>query len=116
MTLAKVTPRPFTHTLATLKYGHLNDELAEELQSLVQLCGDTGKSGKLTLTITLKPGKGGQMEVFDEVTVKKPKAERSSTLMFASVDHALQREDPRQLQLSGLRSIDSETGEIRKVG
>lgn len=108
--------KPFTDTLAQLKYGHLNDELATELQELVKICGDTGKAGKLTLTITLKPGKGGQMEVFDDIAVKAPKAERSSTLMFASVENALQREDPRQTSLDGMRVVDMSTGELRRVG
>lgn len=110
------TPKPFTDTLAQLKFGHLNDELAKELQELVKKCGDTGKAGKLVLTITLKPGKGGQMEVFDEITVKAPKEERSSTLMFASVENALQREDPRQNSLEGMRIVDMATGELRRVG
>lgn len=114
--MTKPTPKPFTDTLAQLKFGHLNDELANELQALVLTCGDTGKAGKLTLTITLKPGKGGQMEVFDEITIKAPKAERSSTLMFASVDHQLQREDPRQNSLEGMRVVDQATGELRRVG
>lgn len=109
-------PKPFTSTLAALKYGHLNDELAAEFQMLVKQCGDTNKTGKLTLTITLKPGKGGQMEVFDEIVVKAPKQERSSTLMFASVDHNLTRNDPRQLDIDGLRSVENNDGELRRVG
>lgn len=108
--------RPFTDTLNTLRFGTLNDDMSQALQELTNKCADTGKAGTLTLTLSLKPGKGGQIEVFDEIKLKLPKEEKGSTLMFATPEGNLQREDPRQLKIEGLRSVDQETGELRKVG
>lgn len=108
--------RPFTRTLDALRFGTLTDDLTRELHALTLKCDNTGKTGELKLTIKLKPGKGGQMEVFDDITVKAPKEERGSSIMFATVEGNLQREDPRQLNLDGLRSVDMETGELRRVG
>ena len=110
-----MNPRTFTSTVDALRFGTLADELTDKLRDLVSVCASTGKAGALTLTLALKPGKGGQIEVFDEIKVKEPKQEKGSTLMFATPENNLQREDPRQLQLDGLRSVDNSTGEIRRV-
>lgn len=109
-------PRPFTDTLVALRFGTLNDDLTKALNELTALCADTGKVGELKLTIKLKPGKGGQIEVFDDIVVKAPKEERGSSIMFATPEGNLQREDPRQMNIDGLRSLDKETGELRRVG
>jgi len=108
--------KPFTDTLSALRFGTLVDDLTKALHELTQKCTDTGRAGTLTLTLGLKPGKGGQIEVFDDIKVKTPKEERGSSIMFATVEGNLQREDPRQLTLTGLRTVDAETGELRKVG
>lgn len=109
-------PRPFTDTLNALRFGTLNDDLTKALNDLTQKCADTGKGGELKLTIKLKPGSGGQIEVFDDIAVKAPKEVRGSSIMFATPEGNLQREDPRQMSIAGLRTVDAETGELRKVG
>lgn len=109
-------PRPFTDTVVALRFGTLNDDLTKSLNELVAICADTGKVGELKLTLKLKPGKGGQIEVFDDIVIKAPKEERGSSIMFATPEGNLQREDPRQLNIEGLRTVDKETGELRRVG
>lgn len=108
--------RPFTDTIVALRFGTLNDDLTTRLHELTQKCVETGRAGVLTLTLQLKPGKGGQIEVFDDVKVKLPKEERGSSIMFATPEGNLQREDPRQMQIDGLRTLDKDTGELRRVG
>jgi hypothetical protein len=66
--------------------------------------------------LSLKPGKGGQIEVFDDIKVKSPKEERGSSIFFATPEGNLTRDDPKQLQIDGLRTVDMETGELRRVG
>lgn len=105
--------RTFTDTVEALRFGTLGDELSDKLRDLVASCATTGRNGAITLTLALKPGKGGQIEVFDEIKVKLPKEEKGSSLMFATPDNNLQREDPRQLSLDGLRTVDKDTGELR---
>lgn len=109
------TPRTFAQTIEALRFGTLGDELTDALRDLTNTCATTGKAGELKLVIKLKPGKGGQIEVVDDFSVKAPKPEKGTTLMFATPENFLQREDPRQLQLEGLRTVDQETGEIRRV-
>lgn len=108
--------RPFTDTLNALRFGTLTDDLTKALTELTQKVAETHKSGELTLKLSLKPGKGGQIEVFDDIKVKAPKEERGSSIMFASPEGNLMREDPRQMQIEGLRTVDSKTGELKRVG
>lgn len=107
--------RTFTDTLHSLRFGKLADECTSKLRELVAACDTTGRGGALTLTIALKPGKGGQIEVFDDIKLKLPKEERGSSLMFSTPEFGLQRNDPRQQEIEGLRSVDAGAGEIRDL-
>lgn len=107
--------RPFTDTLMALRFGTLADDLTYELNRLTSKCSETNKTGTLTLVLKLKPGKGGQIEVADEIKVKLPEEEKGSSIMFATPEGNLQREDPRQLEIAGLRTVDQETGELKRV-
>lgn len=115
--MSTLTPRTFADTINTLRFGTLSDELSDKLQELVACCATTGKNGSITLTLILKPGKGGQIEVYDEIKLKLPKEEKGSSLMFATPENNLQREDPRQLQLPELRRVETShaSAEVRKV-
>lgn len=107
--------RTFAATVAALRYGTLSDELTDKLRDLVAVCASTGRAGAISLKLQLKPGKGGQIEVFDEIKLTMPKEEKGSSLMFATPENNLQREDPRQLQLEGLKTVDKDTGELRNA-
>lgn len=110
-----MTPRTFTATVDALRYGTLGEELTKRLTSLTQACQERGKAGKITLTLTLKPGKGGQMEVFDDIKFVEPKEDRGSSIMFATPEGHLQREDPRQKSLPGIRSVEQPAAPVREV-
>ena len=108
--------RPFTDTLRQIRFGELQDELTDELSKLTAACTDTGRAGELVLKIKLKPGKGGQVELLDDLTVRPPKRERGTSIFFATVDGNLQRTDPRQGELEGIREVPTEPrGEVRDV-
>ncbi|MBP6564341.1 MAG: hypothetical protein KA200_01885 [Burkholderiales bacterium] len=111
--------RTFIDAIRVLRYGALSDELTKELQRLVLACADTGRKGTLTLKLSIKPGKAGQLEIGDDVSVRLPQPERSVSLLFATPEGNLQREDPRQLSLEGVRIVprDEEIIEVnaRKV-
>lgn len=108
-------PKPFPDTLNSMRYGTLVDDLTKAMTELTAKCADTGRAGELTLKLVLKPGKGGQIEVFDEIKVKTPKEEKGSSIFFATPDGNLTRDDPKQLSIEGLRSVDMTTGEMRRV-
>lgn len=105
----------FTDTLASLRYGSLVDELTTKMAELVAACEEHQKPGVLTLKIGLRPGKAGQMEVYDDVVLSLPKGEKGCSIMFVTPEGSLQREDPRQMKL-GLKTVDMDTGELRSIG
>lgn len=123
-TLKSPTPeakrKSFSEFFESIDYGAFSDEATSQLNDLVHAVTETGKAGSITLDIKLKPvGKGAQMEIATDVKVKTPKAARGVTIMFATPDNNLQREDPRQKTLDGLRTADQEAADkaaLRVVG
>lgn len=108
--------RPAVDTLREIRRGEMLDELAEHLAALVLACDRTGKPGALTVTLKLKPGRSGQVEIDDDIAVKAPKLSKGTTLMFGTPEGNLQREDPRQQQLPGLRQVSGAPAEpMREV-
>lgn len=108
--------KPFTDTLVAPRYGTLHDDLTDALSKLTDDVTRTNKVGTLTLTIKLKPtNNSGQIEIINDIKVTTPKDTKGTTIMFATPENNLVREDPRQSSLEGLRTVDSSTGEIRSV-
>jgi hypothetical protein len=101
-------PKPFNDTLVQLRFGELHTELTDAINELVSKVSATQKVGKLTLTLAFKAGKGGQIEIADELKVTLPKEEKGSTIMFATPEGNLQRTDPRQKTFEGIRTVDQE--------
>ena len=107
-------PKSMLQTLAELQYGHFEDEATKVLRETIIAVARTEKVGEVTIKLKLKPGKGGQVEVFSEVTNRLPKEEKGSSIMFISPEFNLQRQDPRQRELEGLRVVDKD--EVRAPG
>lgn len=93
------------------------EEATDALNDLVHATTETGKAGELVLKIKMKPigGKAGQMEVDVDVKAKLPEPTRGKTLLFATPDNNLQRTDPRQQSLEGVRTVVEEAAAIRNA-
>lgn len=104
----KVDRKPFADFLAA--QPDLAEELADALNDMVHASTETGKVSELALKIKLKPlgGSSGQMELDSDVKAKLPQPARGKTLMFATPNNNLQRENPKQQTLDGLRTADQE--------
>lgn len=96
--------RPIFDTLRDLRAGQLLTDMQDQLQQLVTAVGDTGKAGKLTLTLEVKPFERaeGAMVIRDTLKLGLPKIESKGTVMFATPNGALQRNNPRQDDLPGI--------------
>lgn len=105
--------RPFPDTLRQIRYGALQDELSEAMNQLTQACTEAGKTGELVLKIKLKPNFSGQVEILDDLTLKLPKPVRGTSIFFATPEGNLQREDPRQGELEGIREVTTAQAPIR---
>lgn len=99
--------KPFAEFLATLDFGEVNKEATDALQDLVHACTETGKAGKITVTLSLKPiGRTGQVEMETAVVLKAPEAAKGKTILFVTPDNNLQREHPKQSTLDGVLNAD----------
>lgn len=102
--------RQFLDTLRDIRQGAVIDELGEELAELVQAVRETGRRGELTFTLTVRPASKGNVDVLaleDSVKVKRPKPERGTSIVYAQPDGSLSRRDPRQPEMTGLRTVTS---------
>lgn len=101
-------PRPFNSFLSDLKNGDVHNEMTEGLQAVVAAVEAHDKEGSLTLKLTIKPNKGdGTVFVIDEIRAKCPESTRPASLFYIDKTHNLIREDPRQMKLSDLKSVDT---------
>jgi len=125
--------RPILETLGIIRKGALMNDLSEGLAKVTEAVRNTGRPGKLVLTLAVKPsGKGSVVRMVtleDEVTVKLPPANKESSVFWMTPDGGLSRSDPDQYEL-GLRpvpsggtpppsrdaSVDTSTGEISQQG
>lgn len=109
--------RPLQYSLQQIRRGDLMSEAGQELANLLFACQQTGRKGKLTLTIEVKPTERGsaQMQIDDHVKVALPEADKSTTFMYVGDDGQLQRNDPNQEDVENLRTVADNT-RIREVG
>lgn len=97
----EATARPFGDWLREQRGGDAHNDLSDALNELVQDVVETGKSGSLTLKVTVKPaGKHGRtVFVSDEVKVSAPQHPKDEALYFVTPGGNLSRNNPEQAHL-----------------
>lgn len=118
-----MSTRPITDTLRQLQGGQFIDECSDQLAALVRGVDETGKPGKLTITLALKKSSGA-IEIAAAVTNKTPEPKPDTDLLWPTVEGNLTVDNPNQRKLdlqvaekpaAPLRNVDKETGEIRSL-
>lgn len=104
--------RPITDTLRSLGHGSFIDDASDALNKLVTAVDETGRGGKLTLTLAIKKATrgSGAMVVQDEIKLTMPKMDSRETMLFATPEGNLVTEDPRQQKLD-LKTVTKATEE-----
>jgi len=114
-------PKPITDTLRLLRGGLFLDECSDKLAEAVRSVDETGKPGKLTITLDLKKS-GGALAIAAKVTNKVPETKADEDLMWPTVEGNLSLDNPAQRKLdlrvagqapSEVRSVDQPAGEVR---
>ena len=102
----KMSARPFHDFLREHRNGATHDDISDALQELVAAVTAEGKSGKMTITIAIKPmgRESGALEVSADIKSAPPKAAPGASVFFASPENNLIRQDPRQATME-LRDI-----------
>ncbi len=105
--------RPIQETLARLQGGLFLSECSDKLAECVRGVDETGKAGKLTITLDLKKS-AGAIEIVAKVTNKTPEPRPDSDLLWPTVEGNLSLDNPNQRKLD-LRVADSKPAEIRTI-
>jgi hypothetical protein len=95
----------FTNLLQQHRQGGCLDELGQALRDVIDAAQLTGNPGVITLKLMIDPTKSGAMEIYDDLKVTMPKAEKVGSLFFVGEGGALVRNNPNQLEMP-LRSIE----------
>ncbi|AQV94791.1 hypothetical protein BJN34_12960 [Cupriavidus necator] len=102
-----VSTRPITDTLRHIGGGVFIDLASDKMNELVNAVDTTGKSGKLTLEVSVKKAtRGGAMHITGKVTLKKPAEDALEAMLFATPEGNLVADDPRQQKLD-LKNVSS---------
>jgi hypothetical protein len=116
-------PKPITDTLRLLHGGLFLDSCSDLMANVVKSVEDTGKAGKLTITLDIRKV-GGAIGVTAKVSDKTPERAPDADLFYATVEGNLSLDNPNQRRLDlrvadapqrPVRSVDEETGEIRQA-
>jgi hypothetical protein len=89
----------FVTMLTAIRDGALITNLTDALKEVTQAVTQTGKEGKVDLTIEIKPNGEGVVTVKSKVKVTKPRPGVGDALFFFDEDGGLHRRDPRQMEM-----------------
>ena len=96
----------FTRMLHEIRNGDAVNEASMKLQKLISAVRDTGRGGKITVSLEIEPAargvqEGGVSQIFmhDEITVKIPEKPKKAAFFFTTEDGGLTRKDPNQIEM-----------------
>lgn len=100
--------RPFAEFLVQQANGRTHTELSDALHKLIGAVQETGKGGKLQLTLDVKlmsKNDDRALMVTATVATKMPSVDAPTSVFFVDSDGNLSRTDPRQMPLP-LREVE----------
>ena len=106
--------KPIHQTLALLQGGTFLDTCSELLAEAVRGVDETGKSGKLTITLDLKKSSGA-VAIAAKVTNKVPEVKPDEDLLWPTAEGNLVLDNPNQRKLD-LRDATAPKGDLRSAG
>lgn len=93
--------RPITDVLRDIRKGRAVEQATRLLAEVVRAVDETGKPGSVTITLKVKPEKGGgsQKTISCDVKHSKPEADIPEAVFFSDADGDLHRTDPSQTEM-----------------
>lgn len=93
--------RLITDILRDIRKGRAVDLASQRMAEIVQAVDETGKTGVLAITLTVKPEKGGGSQKSIQVGVKAkiPEVDLPEGIFFSDEEGDLHRTDPAQNEM-----------------
>lgn len=115
--------RPITDTLRLLQGGLFIDKCSDLLAETVRSVEETGKAGKVTITLDIKRN-AGALSVLGKVTNKVPEPTPDADLLWATPEGNLVVDNPNQRKLDlqavpakgDVRVADAGTRDVKTAG
>lgn len=93
--------KPITDTMHHIGNGFFINTASEKMQDLVKKVNESGKSGKIDLSITVKKQtRSGAMHITGKIKATMPADDPMETLLFATDDGGLSADNPHQQKLN----------------
>jgi hypothetical protein len=95
----------FHDAIAMARRGALLDELDAGIEKVLEAVRRTGKGGAVRLNLKFalaSKGDDGVLTMADAVSLTVPEAEKGISVVFATDENRIQRDDPRQLAIADL--------------
>lgn len=89
----------FLEFIQGFRRGELLEVGDQKLSELIEAIQQTGQGGSLTLKVSFKVNKAGQLETVPDLTIKKPTRSMGTGIYFATDDGRLTRRDPHQMDI-----------------
>ncbi len=110
--------RPITDVLRDIRKGRAVEQASRLLAEIVRAVDETNKPGTVTITLTVKPEKGGgsQKTIIAQVKAKKPEGDIPEAVFFSDPDGDLHRTDPQQSEMFMDTAKERPSGDINDLG
>lgn len=103
----------FARFVDTIDDGQLGDEIMERLRDVVSRVRDTGRKGKVKLSLDVSMAGAKQIEIQPTIKSKEPKTQHGQRLFYSDGEGHLYRRDPDQMDLP-LRSPEGADAKTRQ--
>lgn len=109
--------KPITDTLRNIQNGALVDDASDQLRDLLIAVDTTGKSGKLTIEISVaKLTRGGAVTLKGRVKTTKPAEAPAEGVFWVSPEGDALTEDPNQQKLDLKVAPGPRTEALKQAG
>jgi hypothetical protein len=105
----------FCDLIESIGFGSLKQKLEENLAELAEAVKDTGKNGKLVLTITLKKA-GEHAGIAADVKTTKPQHSVPESVFFFGQKGRLHRDNPKQTRLKEVSVVPTPLRTVKPSG
>lgn len=103
--------RSIAEVMGMLQGGTFTDRCSDEMRQLTKQVEETGKPGKLTITLDFKRS-AGALSIDAKVTAKVPETREVPDLFWATVEGNLSLQNPNQRNLE-LQDVTPVRGDLR---
>lgn len=95
-----------TEVLMKVREGGTLEDLRHAVEEVTRAVNLTGKPGKVTLNLEVKPNGNTAVFIKDSIKTTIPEPNKEDTLFYVTDDGGLSRRNPHQMRMGALEVVD----------